>query len=124
MSGQRNVYQQTLQKLYPFRPAGETTALDYHKLAVVFALSTRDDLLGAVFPFNGEPNPDALYAANIGIDTTRVSREDIARLAPYREAFAGVQRAWMDLSNYEEPPCPSQARLTKVVEVTKQLQNV
>ena len=125
MSEKRDIYQQALQKLYPFQPSDDAgRALDYHKLAVIFALSTRDDLLAAVFPFEGKPDPDAFDKANIGIDMSRIPKKDIEKLAPYRESFAGVLRAWLEFSNYEEPPCPSQTRLTKIVEVTKQLQGV
>jgi hypothetical protein len=57
MSEKRDIYQQALQKLYPFQPSDDAgRALDYHKLAVIFALSTRDDLLAAVFPFEGKPD--------------------------------------------------------------------
>jgi hypothetical protein len=128
VSNKDQVLQQVMTELYPSKTPADVpkpdTEIDYHRLAVLFALCTRGDLLARTFPFGGQPNGAALFAANIGIDTGRISAAEIERLAPYREAFASVVRAWLELSEYTNPPCPKDARLAHVVQATKELQDI
>lgn len=116
---------QLIERLFPTRqpaPGVDLKPFDYHRLALLFALSTRGDLLADTFPFRGKPQPDKLLGANIGLDLKRVTTEDVLRLAPYREAFAAVQLAWLDLTDYKQPPCPDDGRLAQIVEVTKNIE--
>lgn len=119
----RDTHAQLLQKLYRLGDVAGVTGdqVNYHLLGVIIALAIRDDLLQATLPPNGGANPGALKAANIGIDGTQVPDSKIEAMAKYREHFAGVQRAWMEISGYEDPPCPNDERMTQIIDVTRNL---
>ena len=106
-------------ELYPMR-AGETKRtedVELHLLSVILLLSTRDDVLAKVFPATGSFDPQPLY--DLGVDPHRVPREVIEPLRQYRQAFANVQVAWLDLSGYTDPPCPPDPFAIHVVNATK-----
>jgi hypothetical protein len=116
-------HRRLLDNLYPLPVVAGTAGkgVDYHLLCVMAIFATRDDLLAAVFPDAGGCNPQKLYEAGLGIDAGRVTPDHIKRLLPYRESFASLQRAWFKLTGYENPPCPDDARMGRVVSLTREL---
>jgi hypothetical protein len=119
----QNTHLELLSRLYPAAdtPAVARDAVNYHLLGVLMALATRDDLLAETLPPSGGANPSALKGAKIGLDPSRIPDEAIRKLAKYREHFAGIQRAWLEISGYEDPPCPDDRRLSFVVDATRKV---
>lgn len=115
--------QELLNTLYPVSevPGVDHDNVNYHLLAAILALAVRDDVLANTLPASGGANPNALTSAGIGVDASRIPDEAIQKLAKYREHFAGIQRAWLEISGYEDPPCPNNVRMTNLVDATKNL---
>lgn len=119
----RDTHRQLLDRLYPLGHVDGKTGdqVEYHWLGLLLALAVRAELFDATFPYGKQPDLAKLKASNLGIDFSRLSDAKILSLASEREAFAGLQRAWFNVAGYEDPPCPDDLRLGKVVAVTKAL---
>jgi hypothetical protein len=121
MTTRNDVLRDMVDALDPMSP-GETrisSEIDFHLLSVMCILSVRSDVMIATFPIGGGVSTVALRA--LGVDPVRVPDSAIARLAPYREAFAAVQRAWLEFAAYRNPPCPPNPIAADLVEFTKTL---
>jgi hypothetical protein len=107
-----------LEQMYPIdpQPTVPADAVDFHLLSVILLLSTRGDVLNRTLPIGGSPSAAALH--ELGVQPDRVPQEAIERLQPFREGFAAVQRAWLTLAGYENPPCPPNAVARQIVDAT------
>lgn len=121
MATRVEVLQSMVGRLYSMKEGvtKRSDEVDLHLLSVIILLSTRGDILDEAYPQGKPSNPGALYA--LGVDQTRATPEMIDSLRSFRNVFAGVQVAWLDLSGYTDPPCPPNAQVMKLVEYTKTL---
>lgn len=110
-------------QLFPMMegPTKRTDDVDLHLLSVMFLLCTRGDVLADVYPLDKPTNPDALY--KLGVDSQRATPDMIDSLRDFREVFAAVQVAWLNLSGYTDPPCPPNIAAQKLVTFTANLPN-
>lgn len=119
----RDTHRQLLDRLYPLGDVDgkKGDLVEYHWLGVLLVLAVRSDLFDATFPYLKPADLTALKASNLGLDFSRLDDAKILRLEDEREALAGLQRAWFNVAGYEDPPCPDDVRLAKLVAITKAL---
>jgi hypothetical protein len=106
MTTRKDVIKVLAPHMYPMQPGGTvpSTTVHFKRLAALIALALRSDLVSATFP-DGQPvDPTALYS--LGVDRGEATPLLIARLLAHQDSFAGIQAAWLDLSGYQDPPCP------------------
>lgn len=121
MATRNDVLREMVDELYPMAE-GQTlspTSIDFHLLSVICLLCVRSDVLAKTLPIKGGVCADALR--DLGVDPVRVPVSVLEKLIPYREAFAAVQRAWLQFAGYRNPPCPPNPIAKELVALTKQL---
>lgn len=91
-----------------------------HLLAPIILLATRDDVLAKVLPPDGSAHPEVLYKEH-GVDPTLVPESKVQLLAKYRVAFAALQVAWFEITNYDQPPCLDDERMRELIDFTRTL---
>lgn len=94
--------------------------VDLKRLAFLLLMSVHRDLFLATFPARGGFDSTALLEGG-WLQAGDIPEDKLKQLAGHRDALILIQGAWKELSDYEDPPCPPEQTLRKILDVIRSM---